>query len=51
MKKGWQTKTLGQVCEVFAVGDWVENKDQSSDGSRRLSNVFAGTKTNRHPRA
>jgi type I restriction enzyme S subunit len=36
MKKDWETKTLGQVCEVFADGDWVESKDQSSEGIRLI---------------
>lgn len=34
MKKGWQTKKLGDLCTVFADGDWVESKDQSPDGIR-----------------
>lgn len=34
MKKGWQTKKLGDLCTVFADGDWVESKDQSQDGIR-----------------
>jgi len=36
MKKDWETKTLGEVCEVFADGDWVESKDQSSEGIRLI---------------
>ena len=42
MKKGWQTKTLGEVCEVFADGDWVESKDQSSDGIRLIQTGNVG---------
>lgn len=29
-----QTKKLGEVCEVFKDGDWVETKNQSADGIR-----------------
>ena len=36
MKKDWETKTLGEVCEVFADGDWLESKDQSSEGIRLI---------------
>ncbi len=42
MKKGWQTKTLGEVCEVFDDGDWVESKDQSSDGIRLIQTGNVG---------
>jgi type I restriction enzyme, S subunit len=42
MKKGWQTKKLGDVCEVFADGDWVESKDQSSDGVRLIQTGNVG---------
>ena len=42
MKKGWQTKTLGEVCEVFADGDWVESKDQSSEGIRLIQTGNVG---------
>lgn len=42
MKKGWQTKTLGEVCEVFADGDWVESKDQSPEGIRLIQTGNVG---------
>ncbi len=42
MKKGWQTKTLGEVCEVFADGDWIESKDQSSEGIRLIQTGNVG---------
>ncbi|MBF0245067.1 MAG: restriction endonuclease subunit S [Planctomycetes bacterium] len=42
MKKGWQTKKLGDVCEVFADGDWVESKDQSSEGIRLIQTGNVG---------
>ena len=42
MKKGWQIKTLGEVCDVFADGDWVESKDQSSDGIRLIQTGNVG---------
>jgi restriction endonuclease S subunit len=42
MKNGWQTKRLGEICEVFADGDWVESKDQSSDGIRLIQTGNVG---------
>jgi type I restriction enzyme S subunit len=42
MKNGWQTKKLGELCEVFADGDWVESKDQSSDGIRLIQTGNVG---------
>ena len=27
MKADWEVKTLGEVCEDFADGDWIENKE------------------------
>jgi|CXWL01.1.fsa_nt_gi type I restriction enzyme S subunit len=42
MKKGWPTKPLGEVCEVFADGDWVESKDQSSEGVRLIQTGNVG---------
>jgi type I restriction enzyme S subunit len=42
MKKGWPTKTLSEVCEVFADGDWVESKDQSSEGIRLIQTGNVG---------
>lgn len=34
MKKGWEITLLKNACKVFADGDWIESKDQSSDGIR-----------------
>ena len=42
MKMGWETKTLSEVCEVFADGDWVESKDQSSEGIRLIQTGNVG---------
>ena len=42
MTKGSPRKTLGQVCEVFADGDWVESKDQSSEGIRLIQTGNVG---------
>ena len=33
---GWQKKMLADTCEVFADGDWVESKDQSTEGIRLI---------------
>jgi len=45
VKAGWVIKQLGEVCEVFADGDWIESKDQSSGGIRLIQtgNVGEGT--------
>jgi type I restriction enzyme S subunit len=53
MKKTWETKTLGEVCEVFADGDWVESKDQSSEGIRLIQtgNVGEGVFKDRSEKA
>ena len=42
MKKGWQTKPLADLCEVFADGDWIENKDQSPEGIRLIQTGNVG---------
>ena len=38
----WQTKKLGEICEVFADGDWVESKDQSAEGIRLIQTGNVG---------
>ncbi len=42
MKNGWHRKQLGDLCEVFADGDWVESKDQSPDGIRLIQTGNVG---------
>src|SRR5579885_3105290 len=42
MKNGWHSKQLGDLCEVFADGDWVESKDQSPDGIRLIQTGNVG---------
>mgnify|MGYP001601117781 CR=1 FL=1 len=37
-----QTKKLGEVCDVFADGDWIEKKDQSSEGIRLIQTGNVG---------
>ena len=53
MKNAWETKTLGAVCEVFADGNWVESKDQSSEGIRLIQtgNVGEGVYKDRSEKA
>ncbi|MDP2606292.1 MAG: restriction endonuclease subunit S [Deltaproteobacteria bacterium] len=41
-KNGWPTKMLGEACEVFADGDWVESKDQSPEGIRLIQTGNVG---------
>jgi len=36
MKSSWPIKKIGEVCEVFADGDWIEKKDQSISGIRLI---------------
>jgi type I restriction enzyme S subunit len=40
--KDWTTKPLGDLCEVFADGDWVESKDQSNTGVRLIQTGNVG---------
>jgi type I restriction enzyme S subunit len=42
MKKGWITKPLGDLCEVFTDGNWIESKDQSSEGIRLIQTGNVG---------
>jgi len=42
MKAGWAIKPLGELCEVFADGDWVESKDQSVEGIRLIQTGNVG---------
>lgn len=53
MKKGWETKKLGEVCNVFADGDWIEKKDQSSEEIRlvQTGNVGNGVFKDRREKA
>jgi type I restriction enzyme S subunit len=53
MKNGGPTEMLADVCEVFADGDWVESKDQSTDGIRLIQtgNVGQGTFRDRGDKA
>jgi len=42
VKKGWATKRLADVCDVFADGDWIESKDQSPKGIRLIQTGNVG---------
>ena len=42
MKAGWAIKPLGELCQVFADGDWVESKDQSVEGIRLIQTGNVG---------
>jgi len=50
---GWKAMPLGELCTVFTDGDWVETKDQSSDGIRLIQtgNVGCGEFKNRSDKA
>jgi len=51
--EGWVEKRLSELCEVFADGDWVESKDQSSEGIRLIQtgNVGEGVFKDRSEKA
>ena len=53
MKKGWATKPLVEVCDVFADGDWIETKDQSANGIRLIQtgNIGEGVFKGRESKA
>lgn len=36
LPKNWEVKKLGEVCEFFNDGNWIESKDQSEDGYRLI---------------
>lgn len=42
MKAGWAIKPLGELCDVFSDGDWVESKDQSTEGIRLIQTGNVG---------
>jgi type I restriction enzyme S subunit len=53
MTEGWDKKALGQVCDVFVDGDWIESKDQSPEGIRlvQTGNVGEGVFKDREEKA
>lgn len=36
MRENWEVKNIGDVCDFFCDGDWIENKDQSVSGIRLI---------------
>jgi type I restriction enzyme S subunit len=38
----WPIKSLGDICEVFDDGDWIESKDQASSGVRLIQTGNVG---------
>ncbi len=42
MKKGWISKPLADLCEVFTDGNWIESKDQSPGGIRLIQTGNVG---------
>ena len=38
----WVTKKLGDLCDLFTDGDWIESKDQSASGIRLLQTGNVG---------
>jgi type I restriction enzyme, S subunit len=42
MKAGWEVKPLAKLSKLFADGDWIESKDQSTDGVRLVQTGNVG---------
>jgi type I restriction enzyme S subunit len=38
----WLVKSLGDICEVFDDGDWIESKDQAPSGVRLIQTGNVG---------
>ena len=53
MPHGWEERKLGEVCEVFTDGDWIESKDQSTHGIRLIQtgNIGIGVFENKESKA
>lgn len=49
----WQTKSLKELCSIFADGDWIEKKDQSVAGIRlvQTGNIKMGYFAERQDKA
>jgi restriction endonuclease S subunit len=49
----WEVKPLGELCEVFTDGDWIESKDQSPEGIRlvQTGNIGEGVFKDREDKA
>ena len=49
----WETVKLKEVCSVFTDGDWIETKDQSTEGIRlvQTGNVKTGSFADRKDKA
>lgn len=45
LPEGWKWCRLGDVCRTFSDGDWIESKDQSTEGIRLIQtgNIGKGT--------
>ncbi len=39
----WETKGLAELSEIFTDGDWIESKDQSSEGIRLIQTGNVGS--------
>lgn len=53
MENNWKIKKLGEVCDVFTDGNWIESKDQSLEGIRLIQtgNIGFGFFKNRNEKA
>jgi len=53
VKTGWETGALASISEVFTDGNWIESKDQATDGIRlvQTGNVGEGVFKERRDKA
>lgn len=53
LPKGWEVKPLKDLCEVFSDGDWIETKNQSTEGIRlvQTGNIGFGFFKNKQAKA
>lgn len=42
MMNTWSVKKLQEICDVFADGDWIESKDQATEGIRLIQTGNVG---------
>lgn len=53
MNQGWKITELAKACKVFKDGDWIESKDQATEGIRLIQtgNVGVGVYLDKEKRA
>ena len=53
MKEGWEITVMKDACKVFTDGNWIESKDQSTEGIRlvQTGNIGFGFFKNKEDKA